>query len=274
MLATADGHGTNEIMRRTRTSKPCVWRWQQRYVAEGVEGLLRGKTRPAGTPPWPEAVRRKVIAKAAGERPPNATHWSVRTTAAEVGMRHTSMQRIWAEAGLKPHLVKRFKISNDPQLEEKVAAVVGLYLDPADRALVLCVDEESEVQALDRTQIGLPLKLGRAATTTDDCKRHSTKTPVRDARCAKRSCPRQIPAAPSCQGVHSLLAQDRPDREGGAQPSTTTSRTRRPRSRRGCQTSPLPLPLHARREPRGLTSSSHSSPRSPRSALGAARSRA
>ena len=91
------------------------------------------------------------------------------------GIRHTGMQRIWAEAGLKPHLVKRFKISNDPQLEEKVAAVVGLYLDPADRALVLCVDEKSEVQALDRTQTGLPLKLGRAATTTHDCKRQAPK---------------------------------------------------------------------------------------------------
>jgi transposase len=176
VLATADGHGTNEIMRRTGTSKPCVWRWQERYIAEGVDGLLRDKTRPPGTPPLPEAVKRKVIAKTAGETPPNATHWSVRTMAAEMGISHTSVQRIWAEAGLKPHLVKRFKISNDPHFEEKVTDVVGLYLNPPDRALVLCVDEKSQIQALDRTQPGLPLKPGRAATMTHDYKRHGTTT--------------------------------------------------------------------------------------------------
>ena len=163
-------------MRLTGTSKPCVWRWQERYVAEGVDGLLRDKTRPPGTPPLAEAVRRKVIAKTAGEMPPNSTHWSVRTMAAEIGISHTSVQRIWADAGLKPHLVNRFKISNDPQFEEKVTDVVGLYLNPPDRALVLCVDEKSQIQALDRTQPGLPMKRGRAATMTHDYKRHGTTT--------------------------------------------------------------------------------------------------
>lgn len=176
VLATADGHGTNEIMRLTGTSKPCVWRWQERYIAEGVDGLLRDKTRPPGTPPLPDAVKQKVIAKTAGETPRNATHWSVRTMAAEMGISHTSVQRIWAEAGLKPHLVKRFKISSDPRFEEKVTDVVGLYLNPPDRALVLCVDEKSQIQALDRTQPGLPLKRGRAATMTHDYKRHGTTT--------------------------------------------------------------------------------------------------
>jgi transposase len=176
VLASADGHGTNEIMRRTGTSKPCVWRWQERFILEGVEGLLRDKTRPPGTPPLPEAVKRKVLAKTAGETPANATHWSVRTMAAEMGISHTSVQRIWAEAGLKPHLVKRFKISNDPHFEEKVIDVVGLYVNPPDRALVLCVDEKSQIQALDRTQPGLPLKRGRAATMTHDDKRHGTTT--------------------------------------------------------------------------------------------------
>jgi transposase len=176
VLATADGHGTNEIMRRAGTSKPCVWRWQERYIAEGIDGLLRDKTRPPGTPPLTEAVKRKVIAKTASETPANATHWSVRTMAAEMGISHTSVQRIWAEAGLKPHLIKRFKISNDPHFEEKVTDVVGLYLNPPDRALVLCVDEKSQIQALDRTQPGLPLKRGRAATMTHDYKRHGTTT--------------------------------------------------------------------------------------------------
>ena len=96
--------------------------------------------------------------------------------ATEMGISPSSVGRIWAEAGLKPHLVRRFKISNDPQFEEKVTDVVGLYMNPPDRALVLCVDEKSQIQALDRTQPGLPLKKGRAATMTHDYKRHGTTT--------------------------------------------------------------------------------------------------
>jgi transposase len=176
VLATGDGFGTNAIMRRTGKSKPCVWRWQERYVEEGVEGLLRDKTRPPGKMPLSAAVKRKVLAKTGSQTPPNATHWSVRSMATAAGISHTSVQRIWAEAGLKPHLVRRFKISNDPQFEEKVTDVVGLYLNPPDRALVLCVDEKSQIQALDRTQPGLPLKKGRAATMTHDYKRHGTTT--------------------------------------------------------------------------------------------------
>ena len=176
VLATADGLGTNAIMKRTGKSKPCVWRWQERYVEEGVEGLLRDKTRPPGKKPLSAAVKRKVLSKTAGETPPNATHWSVRSMARAAGISHTSVQRIWAEAGLKPHLVRRFKISNDPQFEEKVTDVVGLYMNPPDRALVLCVDEKSQIQALDRTQPGLPLKKGRAATMTHDYKRNGTTT--------------------------------------------------------------------------------------------------
>ena len=176
VLATADGHGTNEIMRRTGKSKPCVWRWQERYIEEGVDGLLRDKTRPPGKKPLSLAVKRKVLAKTASEPPPNATHWSRSSMATEMGISPSSVGRIWAEAGLKPHLVRRFKISNDPQFEEKVTDVVGLYMNPPDRALVLCVDEKSQIQALDRTQPGLPLKRGRAATMTHDYKRHGTTT--------------------------------------------------------------------------------------------------
>ena len=178
VLATADGLGTNAIMRRSGKSKPCVWRWQERYIEEGIEGLLRDKTRPPGRKPLSAAIKRKVLAKTASERPPNATHWSIRSMAKAVGISRTSVQRIWAEAGLKPHLVRRFKISNDPLFEEKVTDIVGLYMNPPDRALVLCVDEKSQIQALDRTQPGLPLKKGRAATMTHDSKRHGTTTAV------------------------------------------------------------------------------------------------
>ena len=176
VLATAEGHGTNAIMRLTGKSKPCVWRWQERYLAEGVDGLLRDKTRPSGKKPLSQKVRLKVLAKTANETPANATHWSRASMAAEMGISPSSVGRIWAEAGLKPHLVRRFKISNDPWFEEKVTDVVGLYMNPPDRALVLCVDEKSQIQALDRTQPGLPLKKGRAATLTHDYKRHGTTT--------------------------------------------------------------------------------------------------
>lgn len=176
VLATAAGHGTNAIMRLTGKSKPCVWRWQERYIAEGVEGLLRDKTRPSGRKPLSRKVRLKVLAKTANATPANATHWSRASMAAEMGISPSSVGRIWAEAGLKPHLVRRFKVSNDPLFEEKVTNVVGLYMNPPDRALVLCVDEKSQIQALDRTQPGLPLKKGRAATMTHDYKRNGTTT--------------------------------------------------------------------------------------------------
>ena len=176
ILATADGHGTFEIMRRARTSKPTVWRWQERYLDEGVAGLKRDKTRPSRVPPLPLETRLKVIAKTVQETPPNATHWSRALMAEAMGISPSSVGRIWAEAGLKPHVTKGFKVSNDPMFEEKVTDIVGLYLDPPDRAVVLCVDEKSQIQALDRTQPGLPLKKGRAATMTHDYKRHGTTT--------------------------------------------------------------------------------------------------
>src|SRR5919106_651542 len=176
VLATADGLGTMAIMRRTGKSKPCVWRWQKRFIEAGVEGLVRDKTRPGRKKPLSAEVKLKVLAKSAQERPPNATHWSVRSMAKAVGLSHTSVQRIWAEAGLKPHLTRKFKLSNDPHFEEKVTDIVGLYLNPPDKALVLSVDEKSQIQALDRTQPGLPMKKGRAGTMTHDYKRNGTTT--------------------------------------------------------------------------------------------------
>jgi len=158
VLATADGYGTNEIMRRSATSKPTVWRWQARYLDEGFEGLQRDKTRPSHVPPLPRETRLKVITKTVQETPANATHWSRALMAEAVGISPSSVGRIWAEAGLKPHLTRGFKVSNDPLFEEKVTDIVGFYLDPPERAVVLCVDEKSQIQALDRTQPGLPLK--------------------------------------------------------------------------------------------------------------------
>jgi len=176
VVATADGFGTFEIMRRTGKSKPTVWRWQERYLIEGVDGLLHDKTRLSRKPPLREEVKLAVLTKTANETPSHATHWSRALMAAEVGISPSSVGRIWAEAGLKPHRIKTFKISNDPLFEEKVIDIVGLYMNPPDKALVLCVDEKSQIQALDRLQPGLPLKKGRAATMTHDYKRHGTTT--------------------------------------------------------------------------------------------------
>jgi transposase len=176
VLATSEGHGTNEIMRRTGKSKPCVWRWQERYIEEGVAGLLRDKTRPSRIAPLKEDIRLAVLKKTASETPANATHWSRSSMAKAVGISPSSVGRIWREAGLKPHRIDTFKVSNDPLFEEKVVDVVGLYLNPPDKAMVLCVDEKSQIQALDRTQPGLPMKKGRTATMTHDYKRNGTTT--------------------------------------------------------------------------------------------------
>jgi transposase len=176
ILTTADGCGTNEVMRRSGLSKPVVWRWQERFMHEGVEGLLRDKTRPPGKPPLrPEIVQRVIDLTLAGP-PPHATHWSGRMMAKAVGISLRSVQRIWEAHGLTPHRMKTFKLSNDPEFAEKMLDVVGLYVDPPAHAIVLSIDEKSQIQALDRTPPGLPMKKGRCATTTHDYKRHGTTT--------------------------------------------------------------------------------------------------
>jgi transposase len=176
VLMTAEGHGTVAIMRTVGVAKTTVWRWQEYYDEAGVSGLIKGRSKPPGKKPLAEELKLKVVEKTMKTRPANATHWSVRSMAAAMGISHTSVQRIWHEYGLKPHLVRGFKVSNDPAFVAKVKDVVGLYLDPPERALILAVDEKSQIQALDRTQPGLPLKKGRAGTMTHDYKRNGTAT--------------------------------------------------------------------------------------------------
>src|ERR1700726_2593562 len=176
VLMTADGHGVVAIMREVGVSKTTVWRWQGYFAEASVDGLIKGPSKPPGRKPLSAAMKLKVVEKTVKERPANATHWSVRSMAEEMGISHTSVQRIWAEHGLKPHLVRSFKISNDPDFAAKVGDIVGLYVDPPEKALVLSVDEKSQIQALDRTQPGLPLKKGRAPTMTHDYKRNGTTT--------------------------------------------------------------------------------------------------
>src|SRR6202790_804056 len=176
VLMTADGAGVMAIMRTVGVSKTTVWRWQQYFVEAGAAGVSKGRSKPPGKKPIPEALKRAIVEKTVKERPAHATHWSVRIMGEEVGISHTSVQRIWKEYGLIPHVVRTFKVSNDPHFTEKMKDVVGLYLNPPEKALVLSVDEKSQIQALDRTQPGLPLKKGRAGTMTHDYKRHGTTT--------------------------------------------------------------------------------------------------
>jgi len=176
IMATADGWGTNEIMRRCELSKPVVWRWQERFMREGVDGLLRDKTRKPGKKPLPSATVQRVVDLALGPPPAEATHWTGRMLAKATGVSLRSVQRILEAHRLAPHRVRTFKLSNDPKFAEKMMDVVGLYVDPPAHAVVLSVDEKSQIQALDRSQPGLPMKPGRAGTLTHDYKRHGTTT--------------------------------------------------------------------------------------------------
>ena len=184
ILATAEGVGTAAIMRRTGKSKPCVWRWQERFMAERVDGLLRDKTRPSRIAPLGAEVAERVVARTLADSPAEATHWTAAMMAKVADISVSSVQRIWRAHGLRPHRIQQFKLSNDPQFVERLRDVVGLYVDPPAHAIVLSVDEcpqgtrsgKSQIQALDRTQPGLPMKKGRAGTMTHDYKRHGTTT--------------------------------------------------------------------------------------------------
>ena len=176
VLLSADGVGTNEIMRQTGTSKTCVWRWQERFMQQGFDGLLHDKTRPSRIPSLGSDIAERVVTLTQSEPPAEATHWTSAMMAKVVGISASSVQRIWRLHGLQPHRVKQFKISTDPRFVDKLHDIVGLYVDPPAHAVVLSVDEKSQIQALDRTQPGLPMKKGRAGTMTHDYKRHGTTT--------------------------------------------------------------------------------------------------
>src|SRR5882672_4445197 len=176
VLLSAEGLGTGEIMRRTGTSKPCVWRWQERFMNEGVDGLLRDKTRKPGKAPLGPEVAKRVVALTLKAPPSETTHWTGAMMAKAAGISVSSVQRIWRNHGLRPHKIEQFKLSNDPRFVAKLQDVVGLYVDPPEHAIVLSVDEKSQIQALDRTQPGLPMKKGRCGTMTHDYKRHGTTT--------------------------------------------------------------------------------------------------
>jgi transposase len=168
ILATAEGCGTTEVMRRAGVSKPCVWRWQRRFMEAGVDGLLRDKTRKPGKAPVSDQVVARQIERTLGDPPGETTHWTSRAMASAMGLAISTVQKIWRAHGLAPHRLRTFKRSRNPHFAAKLRDVVGLYVDPPAHAVVLSVDEKSQVQALDRTQPGLPMKRGRAGTMTHD----------------------------------------------------------------------------------------------------------
>jgi transposase len=176
ILLTGAGYGTAEIMRRTAKAKTCVWRWQERFMQAGVDGLLKDKTRPSRKPPLSKESIARVVELTQGPPPGETTHWTSPAMAKAAGVSVSSVQRIWRSHGLQPHRVQQFKLSKDPKFVEKLQDIVGLYMAPPAHALILSVDEKSQIQALDRTQPGLPMKKGRCGTMTHDYKRHGTTT--------------------------------------------------------------------------------------------------
>src|SRR5271169_2009615 len=164
ILATAACCGMAEIMRRAGVSKPCVWRWQRRFMEAGVEALLHDKTRKPGKAPVPEPIVAQLVERTLGAPPGETTHWTSRAMADVMGLAISTAQKIWRAHGLAPHRLRIFKLSREPQFAAKVHDVVGLYVDPPAHSLVLSVDEKSQIQALDRTQPGLPQLRGPGST--------------------------------------------------------------------------------------------------------------
>jgi len=180
VLFAADGLTSQEIAARLGIMVNTVARWRGRFAIGRMKSIVKDKPRGnnhGGKSTVAQArLRQQVIRVTTQEKPPNATHWSTRTLAKRLKTTHSFVHRVWQSVGLKPHLEKTFKVSNDKHFEEKLFDVVGLYLDPPENAVVFCIDEKTSIQALDRTQPGLPLKKGRCGTVTHDYKRNGTST--------------------------------------------------------------------------------------------------
>src|SRR5271169_2270920 len=175
VLGAAEGKSNNALSKELGVSRPTVIDWRHRYAEGGVRALYNDRPRGKSFKPLVRAKEAEIIAATQGA-PKQATQWSCRSMAKVCGVSKATVQRIWNANGLKPHLIKTFKLSNVPDFIEKLEDVIGLYMSPPDNALVFCIDEKSQIQALDRTQPGLPMKKGRAGTMTHDYKRNGTTT--------------------------------------------------------------------------------------------------
>jgi transposase len=175
ILLAAAGKSNRDIAAELHIKPHTVGRWRDRFVEHGLSGIEKDLPR-GGRPRTRELMESAIIRKTTQETPANATHWSTRTLADHLDISQSMVQRVWSANGLKPHLVRTFKVSNDPNFEQKLVDVVGLYLNPPEKALVLSLDEKTQVQALDRTQRSLPIVPGRCGTMTHDYKRNGTTT--------------------------------------------------------------------------------------------------
>jgi transposase len=176
VLRAAEGLENKQIAAQMGIMAEKAARWRKRFLEGGIAALEKDAPRPGRTRTISERQVRKIVEMTLHQKPAEATHWSTRTMAAASGISEASVRRIWRAHGLKPHLVRTFKLSRDPEFTEKLEDIVGLYLNPPEHAMVLCADEKSQIQALDRTQPGLPMKKGRAGTMTHDYKRNGTAT--------------------------------------------------------------------------------------------------
>jgi transposase len=176
VLLASEGRSNSAIARELAVSRPTVIMWRERFAAGGPQALCEVKPGRGRKRTISAAKVREIVDATTQSSPPGETHWSCRSMAKAQGVSPATVQRIWDAHGLQPHRVRTFKLSNDPGFTEKLTDVVGLYLNPPEKALVLCVDEKSQIQALDRTQPSLPMKKGRAGTMTHDYKRNGTTT--------------------------------------------------------------------------------------------------
>jgi transposase len=176
ILMAADNLQNIDIAAQLGVMRRTVARWRSRFVINRITGIEKDAFRPGRRRKYSDAVVLKIVRKTTQEKPADATHWSTRSMAKVVGVSEATVRRVWKRHGLKPHLIRTFKLSNDPLFVEKLEAIIGLYLNPPEHAIVLSVDEKSQIQALDRTQPGLPLKKGRCGTMTHDYKRNGTTT--------------------------------------------------------------------------------------------------
>ena len=176
VLLASEGRQDKEIGEALGFTRQKAGRWRQRFLELGIEGLKKDAPRPGRKKKISTAQIAEIVRRTTNDTPPTATHWSTRSMSAVSGVSAATVERVWKVHGLKPHLVRRFKLSHDPHFQEKLEDIVGLYLSPPEHALVLSCDEKSQIQALDRSQLGLPLKKGRAGTMTHDYSRHGTTT--------------------------------------------------------------------------------------------------
>ena len=209
VLLAADGMMNKDIAKALKTAPKTVSLWRTRFAERRLAGIEKDSPRGGRPPQARERIAREIIAKTTQERPANATHWSTRTLAKALGTSPAMVQRVWKANGLQPQRTKTFKLSNDPHFAEKLLDVVGLYLDPPDHALVLCADEKTSIQALDRTQRGLPIHPGRCGTMTADYKRNGTTTLFAAIEMAEGKLIGTCMSQASASGMDQVLEADR-----------------------------------------------------------------